>query len=182
MKRDDKNFLDIGIRYVALLFLSIFGVGIFYKLFLKLTIYPTYWMLNLFYLPVLGVDTIYIGYKTIEIIGACIAGSAYLFLLILNLSTSDIEIKKRLKLVVFSFGIFFLVNLFRIILLSFLYLEGVSNFDLYHELFWYLGSTIFVVAIWFSGLIKYKIYKRPFYDDLKFMISKSIFKKYFSKK
>jgi hypothetical protein len=49
-----------------------------------------------------------------EIINACIAGAAYYFLLILNLST-PMEISKRIKSLVFMFLTFLIINILRII-------------------------------------------------------------------
>jgi len=181
MKKDDKKFLDIVIRYLLLIGLSAIGIKVFYYLFFPLTIYPSYWAIDLFYSPIMSGDKIFIGKETIEIIGACVAGSAYLFLLMLNFATPKIKLKKRFKLILFGFGAFLTINLIRIILLSYLFLEKFSEFDLFHKLFWYAGSTIFVVLIWFIGIRKYKIYEIPFYSDLKFMIKKSIFKKYCKK-
>lgn len=177
MKRNNKRFLGIIIRYLLLLAISAIGIKIFYYLFLPITIYPSYWAIDLFYSPILYGDTIFIGKESIQIIGACVAGSAYLFLLVLNLATPKIKINQRLKLILFSFGSFLLINLLRIILLSYLFLGRIDNFEFFHELFWYAGSTLFVVGIWFIGIRKYKIYEIPFYSDLKFMISESIFGK-----
>ena len=181
MKNDDKKFLDIVIRYAILIVVSAIGVKIFHTLFFPLTIYPSYWAIDLLYSPILFGDTIFVGREAIQIIGACIAGSAYMFLLILNLATPKIKAKTRIKLGLFSFGIFFLVNLFRIILLSYMFLEDFNNFEFFHEMFWYMGSTLFVVIIWFAGIKKYKAHKIPFYSDLKFMAKKSIFGKYIKK-
>lgn len=181
MKKEDKGFLDIIIRYLILVGISIVGIGIFYKLFLPITLYPSYWAIDLFYSPILYGDTIFVGIESIQIIGACVAGSAYLFLLILNLATPKVKAMTRLKLTLFSFGTFLLINLLRIILLSYMFLGNSGNFEFFHELFWYLGSTLFVVVIWFVGVNHYKIYEIPFYSDLKFMAKKSVFGKYFKK-
>jgi len=181
MKSDNKRFLDIVLRYLFLVLVSLIGIKLFHYLFFPLTIYPSYWALNIFYSPILLGDKIFIGTETIEIIGACVAGSAYLFLLMLNFATPKIKMEKRLKLILFSFGTFLIINLIRIILLAHLFLDKFSSFEFFHQMFWYLGSTVFVVGIWFFGVLHYKIYEIPFYSDLKFMISRSLFKKYFKK-
>lgn len=173
--KDNSRFVDIVIRYLVLVGISAVGIKVFYYLFLPLTLYPSYWAVDLFYSPILFGDTIFVGREAIQIIGACVAGSAYLFLLMLNLATPHIKIVKRIKLIFFTFLTFLLINLFRIILLSYMFLDEFSNFAFFHEMFWYLGSTLFVVAIWFVGVRHYNVVDIPFYSDLKFMISKSIF-------
>lgn len=177
MKGDVKKFRNIFIRYLILILIAIPGLDLFYYLFLPLTKFPVFWGLQAFYSPVLLGNVIFIGLKSIEIVGACVAGSAYYFLLILNLVTPGIRIKKRLGLLFYSFGTFFLINVIRIYVLSIMYIEGSTLFDVTHKLFWYLGSTIFVVLIWFFGVFLFKVNSVPFYTDLKFMYSKTVFTK-----
>jgi exosortase/archaeosortase family protein len=177
MKRDTKNYLDIFIRYFLLVLIAIPGLDLFYYIFLPLTTHPIFWSLHFMYKPILVGNTIFIGQKAIEIAGACVAGSAYYFLLILNLSTKGINFMKRIYLVLVSFAIFFTINLVRIYLLSIMYLHSSPLFDITHKIFWYLGSTIFIVLIWFLGVYLFDIKGVPFYSDLKFMYSKTSSKK-----
>lgn len=177
MKNDHKKIMNLFIRYIILILIAIPGMDLFYFVLLPLTKWPVFWVLDIFYSPILLKDTIFIGTKIIEIVGACVAGSAYYFLLILNLATPNIERIKRLKIIFISFGIFLLINVVRIILLSFMYVEGSPIFDVTHKVFWYLGSTLFVVAIWFFQVYKYKIISIPFFSDLKFLYSLSSFKR-----
>ncbi|NCN87103.1 pacearchaeosortase [archaeon] len=177
MKWEDKKIKSILIRYLILALIAIPGLDIFYFLFLPLTKYPVYFGLKLFYSPVLLNNVIFIGSRSIEIIGACVAGSAYFFLLILNLSIPNIELKKRLKIILSSFSILLGINIIRIYLLSLMYLHGSSLFDITHKIFWYLGSTIFIVLIWFLNVWMFKIKEIPFYSDLKFMYKISSLKK-----
>lgn len=158
-------------RYLLLMVIALPGLDLFYFLFLPLTKYPVFFGLKLFYDPVLLDNVIFVGKHTIEIVGACIAGSAYYFLLILNFSTAKIKAADRVKLILTTFGIFFLINVIRIFVLSIMYLEGSPLFDVTHKLFWYFGSTIFVVLIWFFGTYVYKVTTIPFYTDLKYMYS-----------
>jgi exosortase/archaeosortase family protein len=171
MKEDHKKIRNMFLRYFILLLIAVPGLDLFYFLFLPLTKYPVFFGLKLFYEPVLLQNVIFVGRYTIEIVGACIAGSAYYFLLILNLSTARIDLKTRLKLVLTTFGAFFLINLVRIYVLSIMYLEGSPMFDATHKLFWYFGSTVFVVLIWFFGTYYFKVNAIPFYTDLKYMYS-----------
>src|SRR3989344_7597476 len=84
---------ELILRYIILLGLSFPGLILFYKIFTPLTVYPVYFILSLFYDAVLLTKTTILieGLVPIEIIGACIAGSAYSLLLILNLSTPNIN-------------------------------------------------------------------------------------------
>ncbi|MDA3836270.1 MAG: pacearchaeosortase [Nanoarchaeota archaeon] len=173
-KGERKRFLDIIFRYVLLMLIAVPGLDLFYFIFLPLTKYPAFWALQPLYDPILLANTIFIGNRAIEIIGACVAGSAYFLLLILNLATSGIGLVKRLKLLLFTFGTFFIINVIRIYILSIMYLEGSAMFDITHKLFWYLGSTLFVVLIWFAGVFIFKVEEIPFYTDLKHMYQSSI--------
>ena len=172
-----KKSYEIIIRYSLLLLLAIVGFGIFYKLFSSLTVGMTFSLLDLFYDVKLVGNIIVIDNLPIEIIGACIAGSAYAFLLILNLSVPIKGIWKRIGMIVFAFGVFFLINILRIFFLSIMYISSSPYFDFTHKLFWYLGSTIFVIGIWFLEVKLFNIKEIPFYTDLKHLYSKSSFKK-----
>lgn len=168
-------FMEMVLRYSILAIIALPGFNLFYMLFTPLTIYPVYWALSLFYSASLTGPTIFVGIQPISIIGACIAGAAYYFLLILNLSTPGIKFRKRLIIMGFTWGIFLLINTLRIFFLSIMYVEGSAFFDLTHKLFWYLGSTVFVVVIWFLAVKKFKIKKIPFYSDIKNLYEKSVF-------
>ena len=165
MKKEVKSILDILLRYSILILIGIFGIGIFYFLFLPLTIYPVFFLLKIFFNPTLVYNTILINSFQIEIIEACVAGSAYYLLLILNLSTRGIKLEKRIKMLLFSFLLFLIVNVLRTFLLSILFVSGVSFFDVAHKLFWYVGSVVFVVGIWFFSVKMFKAREIPFYSD-----------------
>ena len=113
----------------------------------------------------------------IEIIEACVAGSAYYLLFILNLSIPNINLPKRFKLLFISFVSLLIVNIIRIVFLSVVFVTGASWFDIAHKIFWYIGSIIFVLVIWFLEVKYYKIKEIPFYSDLKFIYKNSKFKK-----
>lgn len=175
MKKERSSFLDIIIRYSILILagipnLLIAGVPdvwLFYLIFTPLTIYPVYFLLSLFFdVSLVGNFLIIERFFPIEIIGPCVAGSAYYLLLILNLSTPDINIKKRLLITLVSFSSLLLVNILRIFFLAVLFLSGFSYFDIAHELFWYLGSVVFVVGIWFLCVKLFKVKQIPVYSDI----------------
>ena len=117
MNKKIGEFRDIIIRYILLIALSFNGLFIFYLIFTPLTVYPLFFIFNYFFGAVLDGTTIYAGDIPIEIIKACVAGSAYYLLLIFNLSTPDIKINQRLRMIFFSFLIFLVVNILRIAIL-----------------------------------------------------------------
>lgn len=177
MKKESKKFLIIILRYLILALIAIPGFDFFYMIFLPLTKFPVFYLLSLFYDPVVLGNSIFIFDKSIEIVGACVAGSAYYFLLILNLSTPNIKRLNRIRMIFAGFLVFLLINIIRIFLLSVMYLNDSQFFDFTHKLFWYLGSTLFIVIIWFVQVKKNKIRSIPFYSDLKYIYGKSSFKK-----
>jgi len=165
---------SLFIRYFILLIVAIPNFWIFYFIFSSLTIYPVYFLLNLFFEASLSNNLIFIGnHIPIGIISACVAGSAYYLLLILNLSIPNIKIGKRIKMICFAFLSFLIANIIRIFLLSLIYVLKPNLFDISHKLSWYIGSIVLVVAIWFIEVKKFNIKGIPFYSDIK-SISKNI--------
>jgi exosortase/archaeosortase family protein len=150
---------------------------VFYLIFTPLTVYSVYFLLNLFYSASLSGVEIFVRGLKIVIIDACVAGSAYYLLFMLNLSVPKISLKTRTKMIFYSFGILFLLNVFRILLLSILVVNGSVYFDFVHKLFWYVLSTVFVVGIWFWEVYRFNIKEIPFFSDLKFLYNDSAFKK-----
>lgn len=172
--KDEKYLFDLFVRYSILIIIALFSFNIFYIIFRPLTVYPVTWILDIFLETNLVSSTILILENiAIEFIPACIAGAAYYLLLMLNLSTPKIELKKRIKFVLLSFGVFLVVNIIRIIILATIALYKSSFFDATHAVFWYSLSTIFVIAIWFYGVKHFKVKAIPFYSDLKFLYKKS---------
>ena len=176
MRKENKHLFYIAIRYISLFIITLVlsFSSIFYKIFLILTIYPVNFILGFFYNSSIAKDTI-VMYNTantlsIVLIPACIAVSAYMLLLILNLTT-EIHWKKRIYSLIFSFFSLLFVNIARICILSLLFINNYSSFDIVHKLFWYFLSIIFVVCIWFISVYAFKIKKIPVYDDFISMIS-----------
>lgn len=176
MKRGLKNkFYSIAIRYAILVLAALPNFWLFYFVFTPLTVYPVYFILGLFFKVSLSGNTIFFlnSISSIDIINACVAGSAYYLLLILNLSIPDIKIIKRIKMILLSFALFLVANILRIVLLSKIYFSNFNLFDITHKLSWYFGSIILVILIWFFEVKKFRVKDIPFYSDLKF-ISKQI--------
>jgi exosortase/archaeosortase family protein len=177
LKMENKRFLSIPIRYFSLILLAIPNLFIFYFIFTPLTIYPVYFLLGLIYSVFLsGTTIITAGSFPIEIIRACVAGSAYFLLTILNLTTPNIKFKKRMTILATSFLALLLINIIRIFVLGIMFVEGSANLDVAHKLFWYLGSTLFVVIIWFTQVKIFRIKDTPIYSDIRFL-SRQIRKK-----
>lgn len=177
--RHKKEFFSILIRYLSLLILALPNLWIFYFIFTPLTVYPVYFILKLFFETTLinGNVVLINNAVPIEMIRACIAGSAYYLLLILNLSTSGINLKKRINMIALSFLSLLIVNILRIIFLAIIFIDGFSWFVLTHEFFWYFMSTIFVVGIWFAEIKIFSVKEKPFYSDVKFLYKHSKFMK-----
>jgi exosortase/archaeosortase family protein len=164
-----KSIYSIIIRYLILVITAIPNFYIFYFIFTPLTVYPVYFILNLLFGASLSGHTIFLSNYSapIEIIGACVAGSAYYLLLIFNLSVPNINFSRRIKMICFAFLSFLIVNIFRIVLLSIIFVLKPSIFDISHKLSWYIGSIVLVVAIWFIEVKKFNIKEIPFYSDIK---------------
>ena len=172
-----KNYLKVLVRYLIIVLIAIPNLFVFYLIFTPATIYLVLGLFKIFFKEVLLVgNTFQVSNEFfIEIIPACIAGSAYYLLFILNLSIPKIKIKKRVKMILFSFSFLLILNILRILFLSliFVYLpENQNLFNITHKLFWYLGTTIFVVLIWFIEVKTFKIKEIPIYSDIKYLYKK----------
>src|SRR3972149_1602922 len=152
MKQDGKKILSIFIRYSISVLIALPHLFIFYFIFTPLTIYPVYFLFKTFFEVSFISSTVILVSQTlpIEFIEACIAGSAYYFLLVLNLLTPGINAKTRIKMILLSFLAFLIVNIIRIFLLGWLLLSNPSLFNLAHIALWYMLSTVLVVLLWFA--------------------------------
>jgi exosortase/archaeosortase family protein len=155
---------DMVLRYLVMVF-SGFFLSIFYIVFTPATVYPVYWLLKIFYSAGLSGLILTVNGKEIEIINACIAGAAYFLLLALNLSTRNIFLKKRVKILLVSFSAFLILNIARIFLLSVLLINEAFFFDIAHLLFWYVLSVLFVFLIWIFTAKIFRIKEIPFISD-----------------
>jgi len=161
-------------RYLFLLVLGLGELFIIYEISAPLTIYPTYYLLKIFYTIQLSGISLIVGSRTIQIVEACVAPAAYYLLLILNLST-PMNASKRFYSIFFSLILLLALNIIRIVTLSILFISNSAAFDVSHKLLWYGLSTIFVVGIWFLTVYIYKIKEIPFYTD--FIIFKKLIKR-----
>lgn len=171
-EKKGKNFIySVFIRYIILIITALPSFWIFYFIFTPLTVYPVYLIIKLFFGATLLGKVIFVGNypSPIEIVNACIAGSAYYLLLIFNLSIPNIKLSKRLNMIGFAFVSFLIVNIIRIVVLAIIFVLKPDLFDISHKLSWYVGSIILVVGIWFIEVKKFNIKEIPFYSDIKLM-------------
>jgi energy-coupling factor transporter transmembrane protein EcfT len=84
------------------------------------------------------------------------------------------EIKKRIKSLLFILLGFFVFNILRIIILSVLFVNKIKYFEELHLFLWFFLSTLFVILIWFLSVKLFKIKGTPFYSDLRYLYNKSI--------
>jgi len=165
------NKLGLFFRYLLLIAIGLPDPYLFYLIFTPLTIYPVFSILRVIYpLAFLDSSFIILNNHSISLIPACIAGAAYYLLLILNLAT-PMNLKVRIKSLIFMFTSFLFLNILRIVLFSALFIGGFELFDIAHKTTWYLGSTALVVLIWFSAAYLFKIRTIPAYTDFKTLFS-----------
>jgi exosortase/archaeosortase family protein len=163
-----KTYLNILIRYFLVVLLGLGNLYIFYQLFSPITIQITNAILSLFYDTTLRENFILINSIVIELIPACMAGSAYYLLTALNLLT-PMKIRKRINSLTLLLLVFLVLNILRIVIFSFLALNGASYFSILHEFFWYFGSIILVIILWFVNIKLFKIQGIPVFTDFKYL-------------
>lgn len=168
MNKIRKSIIFLFLRYLTILLFGIGGGIIFYKIFLFPTVFFSGKLLSFFSDTYFIDDFIFFKDIPIEISKACVAAAAYYLFFILSFSF-PLKINKRIKILLFNWGVFFLVNVLRIVLMSLL-IEG-EFFDKVHMFVWNFLSTIFVVGIWFLSTKIFKIKEIPFYNDFVFLKS-----------
>jgi len=172
-KKKVKNKSDLKAVYLLTRYLVLLGLmftlPLIYKIFTPLTVYSTSFLLKILYNVAIYKNFITINALTIiEIVPACVAGSAYLLLLILNLSV-ELKLLPRLKSMILLFLSLFVLNILRIAFLTILLVNNFKFFDLTHKFFWYVLSTVFVVGLWFAIVKIYSIKPIPVYSDIKYL-------------
>lgn len=169
---ENKKILFLFSRYIILLLIAIFLLDYFYQVLLPLTIYPSSFLISIFYHTSVQGSTIIINnIPQIELIEACIASSAYFLLILLSLSV-PMKARTRTKSIIFSLVVFLLINIIRIFAFSVLYMNNFKYFDLAHLFVWYFLSGVIVFLVWILTIKVFKITETPCYTDVKFIISK----------
>ena len=158
---------SIFLRYSLAFIVALLSSYLLFVL-LPVTLYSTYYLLQIFIEPYLVNSTIIINEASFTIIPACTALLAYILLLELILLTRNLPFKLSLKIFLQGALLIFFMNLLRILLLIFIYLYFSKNyFDTIHLVFWHFISTIFVAFVWILLVEKYKIKSIPIYSDIK---------------
>lgn len=164
------NSLSLVFRYALILLAGLGNLFIFYRVFYLPTFYLSSFILSFFgeitNFYALGIFVF--NQTVVELINACIAGSAYYLLFILTLAIPGLMLKKRVYILVFSFCSLLILNVLRIVLMS--VIAETTYFESVHMLFWYLVSLIFVVGIWFSAVKLFSIKEIPVYSDLVYLV------------
>ncbi len=165
----DKKIYSIFNRYILILILGLSDLVLFYFLFTKPTVLFSNFLLNLISSTVLIDNSILFKETLIQLIPACIAGSAYYLLVILALSVPNIQVKRRLSLIGFLFVSLFLFNALRIFFLTLI--NKIDLFNTVHLLTWYFVTTVFVIILWFIAVKVFKIKEVPIYSDIRYLLS-----------
>ncbi|MDD5650377.1 MAG: pacearchaeosortase [Candidatus Nanoarchaeia archaeon] len=162
---------------VLLLILIPFNLLLF--IIKPLTLYPVYFVLSLIgYTPKISFDSILLNGYTLIFAPACIAVSAYYLILLLVLTTKDINLKKGIYLFLSGSFLILLMNIIRILILSLLVINYDKIwFDLIHMTFWYFVSGIYIALVWILLVYLFKIKSIPVYSDLAYLYKQSIFQK-----
>ncbi len=149
-----------------------------YPILLPLTKYLSTILLNLLYDVEIIENSLLVNSQSFSFIPACIALPAYYLLFFLILGTKDLSLKKSAKLSFVGSILILVMNIIRVDILIMAFLEfGKRWFDSVHLFFWKFVSGIYVALVWIFLTKKYKIKTIPFYDDLKYFYSRSIFQK-----
>jgi len=168
--KNNKELFYIFLRYLAILLLAVNGLFIIYWLLRPATLYLVTGILSLFGdVTIISNIEFLFSALSIELIDACIAGSAFYLLLILNLTTL-MKADKRVKSLAFSVIGLFVLNVIRIVLLVLVAEASLSSFDSIHLLFWYALSIIMVAGVWVAAVRIYRIKEVPVYSDLKNLV------------
>jgi exosortase/archaeosortase family protein len=165
----DKRILSIIIRY----FLSIASFSLIFILpfiLIPFTLYFSDLFLHLFFETILIENIIVLNGLILEISEACVALFAYPVLIALNLLTPNIKLSKRIFSILFSWGLFFLINILRILVLTFILIKNPISFDIFHSISWYILSSVLLVIIWIITIFVFKIKKIPLYSDVKYLL------------
>ncbi len=135
-----------------------------------LTIYGVY-LLLFSYGPVVFDKIFTINNINFEFVEACIASYAYYFLWILCMLTKDINVKTRIKMILYGSLLIFAMNILRVGLIITLAVDyGFFWFNLVHLFFWKFFSGVYVALVWIFLVKIYNIKGIPIYDDLKTLI------------
>lgn len=159
---------DLMIRYGLMIILALL-IPFYQLVLLPLTIYPVHLMLSMFYDITLIESSLFTEHVRIDIITACIGVAAVFLLMLLNLATPSIKLKKRFKLFLITLAAFLVFNWLRIFILSVLFIEGAILFNQLHIFSWYVVSTLAVALIWIITTKYFNIKDIPLLSDIEYL-------------
>jgi len=168
MENSTRGIIFLFLRYIIILVSSIGSLWVFYYVLTPLTINSVALLFKLLFTTIISQSSIFLNGTEIIINKACVAGSAFYLLFILTLSI-PMNVKKRIKIILFSFVLLFILNILRIFVFGILYVNKFSLFDVTHKLVWYGLSSLFVFLIWILTIRIFHIKEIPVYDDFKFL-------------
>lgn len=161
------------IRYL----LCFIPITIYTLILTPITVYLTALIL-FYYKPQVSGIIITIRNINFEFIQACIASYAYWLITFLTLTVKDLELKKRIKMILVGFIMIMAMNLIRIVTLVITKLNASVNvYEIIHSIFWKFISWIYVVIVWIFLINYFKVKSIPVYDDLKYLYKKSFMKR-----
>lgn len=165
--------ISLFIRYLLIALAGLGNLTLFYKVFYPITFYLSSFVLSLFG----QVNNFYFLHlilyneTAIDIVNACVAGSAYYLLLILVLSVPNLKVLKRGSVLLFSFVSLLTINVLRIVLMGLI--AETRYFESVHMLFWYFISLLLVVGIWFLSVKIFSIKDIPIYSDAQYLLKQT---------
>src|SRR5574343_199180 len=113
MSKESSKIVLIFVRYFVILLAALSNLYLFYIVFTPLTVYTASCLLSLGYPVYTSGSTIVANSLPIEIVEACVAGSAYYLLFLLNLAV-PMPLRKRILSILFVFASFLVINILRI--------------------------------------------------------------------
>lgn len=164
-KNEKKRVYEIAVRYLVIFLSALGNLRIFYFIFSPLTIFPVDFILRFFYDIITIHNFIFINGIIIDISDACVAGSAYFLLFMLNLLTSEIKLMRRIKLFLFTSALLLMLNIIRIIAFAFVLVNNIPFFEQLHIFFWHFISAVYVFIVWIIAVKMFNIKSIPFYSD-----------------
>jgi len=153
---------------LRIILLILIPISLFEILSVNITLYLSFFLLNLFG-PVFLIDNfIFFNNTIVEFIPECSAYLAYYLLFFLIIITKGINFKKRIKMFLLGSLIILIINLIRIIILVLI----LDKYGYIHILTWSIIGSILVALIWIFLIKLYNISSIPFYSDFKYLIKK----------
>ncbi len=169
-RTENKKLTLLTLRYTLALLLGFF-IGLFYKIFTPLTLRTLYLALSTISNVSLSGYSIIVNGIVIDIIPACVSGSAYYLLFALGMLT-QMNILKRLSLILFDFFMFFMFNILRILFLIYLLIKHVtpSLYDIIHKSLWFFLSTLLILFIWWLSIKLFDVRSIPLVSDIQYIV------------